>query len=226
MAGLGLADFIGGIVGFVLTLCVFSYIFGDNLLFRLAIHIFIGVAAAYAAVMVWYNVIWTQLVLPLLSGQYALLIPLLLSFLLLAKAVPRFSWLGSPVMAYLVGVGAAAAVGGAVFGTLFPQAGASANLFDHANLLQGTALPDIVLNFINSSIILVGTLTTLVYFHFGVRGDDNFTLQRPLLLRGISWVGQAFIAVTFGALFAGVYAAAVTALIERLTFLVEFIVGS
>jgi hypothetical protein len=226
MAGLGLADFIGGIVGFVLTLCVFSYILGDNLLFRLAIHIFIGVAAAYAAVMVWYNVIWTQLVLPLLSGQLALLIPLLLSFLLLAKIAPRFSGLGNPVMAYLVGVGAAAAVGGAVFGTIFPQAGASANLFDHANLLQGKDTLDYAVNFFNSGIILVGTLTTLVYFHFGVRGNDNFPQQRPLLLRGVSWVGQAFIAVTFGALFAGVYAAAVTALIERWTFLVEFILGS
>jgi hypothetical protein len=226
MAGMGLADFIGGIVGFVLTLCVFSYILGDNLLFRLAIHIFIGVAAAYAAVMVWYNVIWTQLVLPLLSGQLALLIPLLLSFLLLAKIAPRFSGLGNPVMAYLVGVGAAAAVGGAVFGTIFPQAGASANLFDHANLLQGKDTLDYAVNFFNSGIILVGTLTTLVYFHFGVRGNDNFPQQRPLLLRGVSWVGQAFIAVTFGALFAGVYAAAVTALIERWTFLVEFILGS
>jgi hypothetical protein len=226
MAGLGLADFIGGIVGFVLTLCVFSYILGDNLLFRLAIHIFIGVAAAYAAVMVWYNVIWTQLVLPLLSGQLALLIPLFLSFLLLAKIAPRFSGLGNPVMAYLVGVGAAAAVGGAVFGTIFPQAGASANLFDHANLLQGKDTLDYAVNFFNSGIILVGTLTTLVYFHFGVRGNDNFPQQRPLLLRGVSWVGQAFIAVTFGALFAGVYAAAVTALIERWTFLVEFILGS
>jgi hypothetical protein len=226
MAGLGLADFIGGIVGFVLTLCVFSYILGDNLLFRLAIHIFIGVAAAYAAVMVWYNVIWTQLVLPLLSGQLALLIPLFLSFLLLAKIAPRFSGLGNPVMAYLVGVGAAAAVGGAVFGTIFPQAGASANLFDHANLLQGKDTLDYAVNFLNSGIILVGTLTTLVYFHFGVRGNDNFPQQRPLLLRGVSWVGQAFIAVTFGALFAGVYAAAVTALIERWTFLVEFILGS
>jgi len=226
MAGLGLADLVGGIVGFVLTLFIFSYIFGDNLLFRLAIHIFIGVAAAYAAIMIWYNVIWTQLVLPLLSGQVALLIPLLLSFLLLAKAVPRFSGLGNPVMAYLVGVGAAAAVGGAVFGTIFPQAGASINLFDHANLLQGKDALDVTVNFLNNSIILVGTLTTLAYFHFGTRGGGDFTQQRPLLLRLVSWVGQAFIAVTFGALFAGVYAAAVSALIERLSFLVNFILGS
>jgi len=226
MAGLGLADFIGGIVGFVLTLCVFSYIFGDNLLFRLAIHIFIGVAAAYAAVMVWYNVIWTQLILPILSGQYALLIPLLLSFLLLAKAAQRFSWLGSPVMAYLVGVGAAAAVGGAVVGTIFPQAGASINLFDQANLLKGQDVLEIGVNFINSGIILVGTLTTLAYFHFGAGRGGDYTQQRPLLLRMVAWVGQAFIAVTFGTSFAGVYAASVTALIERWNFLVNFILGS
>jgi hypothetical protein len=219
-----MADLIGGIIGFVLTICVFSYILGDNLLFRVAIHIFIGVAAAYAAIMIWYNVIWTQLVLPLLSGQIGLLIPLLLSLLLLAKAIPRISGLGNPVMAYLVGVGAAAAVGGAVFGTIFPQASASVNLFDHANLLQGDPL-NVALNFLNSSIILVGTLTTLIYFHFGIRGG-GLGSQRPILLRSVSWIGQAFIAVTFGSLFAGVYAAALSALIERFSFVVNFILGT
>ena len=39
----------------------------------------------------------------------------------------------------------------------------------------------------------------------------------------IAGIGKAFIAFTLGALFAGVFAAAVTALIDRLDFLTEFI---
>ena len=52
-----LAEPLGTIIAFALTLMVFSYIFGDNGLFRLATHIFIGVAAGYAAVVVIYNII-------------------------------------------------------------------------------------------------------------------------------------------------------------------------
>jgi predicted membrane protein len=43
-----LADPIGAIIGFILTIMVLSYIIGDNALFRLAIHIFIGAASGYA----------------------------------------------------------------------------------------------------------------------------------------------------------------------------------
>jgi hypothetical protein len=59
-----LAEPLGTIIGLVLTLMVFSYIFGDNFLFRLATHIFVGVAAGYAAVLVIYNIIFPLLANP------------------------------------------------------------------------------------------------------------------------------------------------------------------
>jgi hypothetical protein len=43
-AELTLPDLLGGFVGLLLTLLVFSYLLGDNVLFRITIHIFIGVA--------------------------------------------------------------------------------------------------------------------------------------------------------------------------------------
>ena len=155
----------------------------------------------------------------LLSGQVVLIIPLLVpllgGLLLLTKMVPRLSILGSPVMAFLVGVGAAAAVGGAVLGTLFPQVEATANVFSLRSLTPG--------RFVDGGIILVGTLTTLVYFNFGARSRGGGVTQRPFALRIVSWVGQVFIAITFGALFAGVYAASMTAMIERTNFMVDFV---
>jgi len=129
--------------------------------------------------------------------------------LMLTKISPRLTKLGNPAVAYLVGVGAAAAVGGAIVGTLFPQASVSMRLLvDQENPL-------------NALIILVGTLATLLYFHFGIRRKDTEeqSSQRPAWLESISGVGQFFIAVTFAALFTGVYLAAVTALIERVSFI-------
>jgi hypothetical protein len=219
---MGTADMVGMIVGFVLTLMIFSYIFGDNVLFRIALHIFVGVAAGYTLAIAIYNIIWPQLIIPLLSGssqeRLVTLVPLALGLLLLAKISPRLSSLGTPVMAFLVGVGAAAAIGGAVFGTLFPQALAAMNVFDFQSVFQGG-----MGGFINASVMLVGTVSTLAYFHFGARPKKGARAEKPLWLQVVAWIGQAFIALTFGALFAGVYAAALLAMIERWDFLVQFI---
>jgi len=154
-----------------------------------------------------------------------LVIPLLLGIMLIAKASQRLSELGSPVMAFIVGVGAAAAVGGAILGTVFPQVNASINLFDLRGMLSEGDLVTAATKFTNSGIILIGTLTTLVYSHFSVRSQPILSTQRPLFLRIVSWVGQAFIAITFGALFVGVYAATLGAMIERLDFLLEFFIS-
>jgi hypothetical protein len=211
LANLGMPDVIGTLVGFVLTLMVFSYILGDNVFFRVAIHIFIGVAAGYTAVVTFYSVIWPQLFQPLLVSnqidKILALLALIFAVFLLTKISSRFSILGAPVMAFLVGVGSAAAIGGAVTGTLFPQAAASTNTFGQYGLINGL-------------IVLVGTLATFAYFQFGASSNRGLAFS---WLRSISWVGQAFIAITLGALFAGVFAAAMVALVERLSFLMAFI---
>lgn len=222
---IGIADLIGIFLGLLLTLFIFSYIFGDNVLFRVAIHVFIGVATGYAAVIAWYNVIWPQLLRPLLFGSQSerllVLFPLVLGGMILLKVSTRFTRLGNPAVAYLVGVGAATAIGGAVFGTIFPQFTATINQFDLGTVPVGES---ILLRFVKSSIILVGTVSTLVYFHFGASKRKNLAFpKRPDWIEWIALVGQVFIAITFGAIFAGVFSAAVSALIERLFFIVNFI---
>jgi hypothetical protein len=70
--------------------------------------------------------------------------------------------------------------------------------------------------------MLVGTITTLVYFHYGAKATASGP-QRGKLINVLGWGGQIFIAITFGVLFAGVFMAAMTALIERLNFIVTFL---
>lgn len=213
-ANMNLADLVGLLIGFSFTIFILSYILGDNFLFRFATHIFIGAAAGYASVVTIYNVILPQLIFPFIDGgqgEMILTISLLIpSLLLLAKISPRLSKIGNPAMAILVGIGAAAAIGGGIFGTVFPQVTAAASVFETNNFVEGV-------------ILLIGTLTTLLYFQFG---SQNNKKQRPSMIQAtklIRWIGKAFIAITFGALFAGVYIAALTALIERFSFLWTFI---
>ena len=209
---LSVLDLIGALLGFLLTVFIFSYIVGDNVLFRIATHLFIGVAAGYVAIVVIQNIILPQMIWPFFSDNrnekiFAILF-LILGALMLTKISPRLNKLGNPAIAYLVGVGAATAIGGAVVGTIFPQTSASINVFVENDIFDAFW-------------ILVGTLTTLLYFHFGIRrkNSEDDVPQRPAWMDMIGNVGQFFIAVTFGALFSGVYLAAIMALIERASYI-------
>jgi hypothetical protein len=217
-------DIIWALVGFVVTLLVFSYILGDNPLFRIAAYIFVGVSAAYAALLVIYQVLLPRLVQPLFQGSYLLIIPLLLGVLLIAKLFPRFSKVGSLSMAYLVGAAAGVAIGGALLTTLLGQMQGAINEFDlvSAARQQGnTPLMQIVEGFF----LLVGTVTTLAYFQFGARKRPDQSPRRNPWIDSLAQIGQVFIAITLGALFAGVFSAALAALVERLDFLIQFILS-
>lgn len=214
LSNASIPDLVGAFLGFAFTLIIFSYAWGDNPLFRIATHIFVGVAAGYATIITIHNIILPQLIIPLVSQNRSemilAVIYLIPSALVLTKMSPQLSKIGNPAMAFLVGIGAAAAVGGAVAGTISPQVSASINIFETQN-------------FVNAGIILIGTLATLIYFHFGVQKKNKEASSRTQVIQGISWVGQAFIAVTFSTLFAGVYYAALTALIERFSFIWTFL---
>ena len=218
-----LVDLVTGGISFLLTLMVLSYLIGDNPIFRIAIYIFIGVSAGYVAVVAWHQVLYPRFILPLFSASLGerllLIIPLVLGLLLLLKLSPRTASLGSLPMAFLVGVGAAVAIGGAVMGTLFPQTQASMNVFD-----LSTAGQYWLERLGEGIVMLIGTVTALVYFHFGAKATASGP-RRGKLVGIFSWVGQIFIAITFGVLFAGVFMAALTALIERLNFIVTFLLS-
>jgi len=208
-------EVISALVGFVLTLMIFSYLIGDNPLFRIAVHLFIGVASGYAAVVVWYSVLVPKLFNPLGDpSRLALtIVPLILSFSLLAKLSPRISWMGNFAMAVLVGVGAATAVGGALVGTLIPQAEAvmeALNTRSLSGLVEGV-------------VMLSGTILTLAYFQFGAKRAADGAVKRNRIIELLAWLGRIFIAVTFGVLFAGVYMAALTAMIERLSSIINLV---
>lgn len=214
-------DLLSAVFGLLFTLMIFSYLLGDNPLFRVAVYIFIGVSSGYAAAVVWHYVLVPKLFEPLADpNQLVLLVvPLILSFSLLAKLSPRISWIGNFAMALLVGVGAAAALGGAVLGTLIPQVQAAMDAFDFR---AASTTADAFFGLINGVVMLAGTVFTLGYFHFSMQRAPDGTPGRNRVLEWIAWVGRIFIAITFGVLFAGVYMAALTAMIERLVFIIGF----
>jgi hypothetical protein len=132
---------------------------------------------------------------------------------LLAKLTPRISWLGSFAMALLVGVGAATALSGAVIGTLIPQSLAAMDAFDSPSFFE----------LIEGGVMLAGTVLTLIYFQFSAKRAPDGSIKRNVIIEVLAWGGRLFIAITFGVLFAGVYMAALTAMLERLSTVINFV---
>ena len=212
--------------GFALTVMVFLYLFlGDNALFRIVSYTFVGVAAGYVAVVILFQVLIPRLIIPLLSGQLLVLVPLLLGALLLFKLSPRLSFLGSWSMAVLVGVGAAVAVGGAIFGTLFGQVAGTISIFPKLGQLGQVSLGAWGAQLIEGLFMLVGTVSTLAYFQFGAANRPNQPVRRARMVETLSVIGQVFIGITLGATFAGVYVASIAAFIERISAMINVIAG-
>jgi len=205
------------IVSFLLTLLILSFIFGDNPLFRIASYLFVGISAGYAAVLLIYQVLWPHLVVPIVSGNWIMAVPLALGLLLLFRLVPSLNRVGNLSMAYLVGTAAAVAIGGAVIGTLMGQARGAINAFDPAAAQSGAGGPLVQIG--EALVMLLGTVATLAYFQYSARPRPGQAPQRPAAVESLAKVGQIFIAITLGALFSGVIAATLAALIERIGFI-------
>jgi hypothetical protein len=128
-------------------------------------------------------------------------------------------WVGRPVVAFLVGVGTAAAIGGAVLGTIFPQVLAAGGMFD---IRSSESVGGLATNLVTGVVALLGTITTLAYFQFTVRGSNTATGKRGWFVGFFALLGQVFIVITLGAIFAGVLAASLTAFVDRVQSVIDF----
>jgi len=218
---LGLLDTVAMLASLIFTLMIFSYVIGDNFLFRVALYIFAGVSAGYIASVAWWQVLLPRLVIPLATGslqeRILLVFPAFGILLILLKISPRLAGIGRLAMAFIVGAGAAVTIAGALSGTLIPQVQGTIDAFDPNRGFFNVM--------INGVLILVGAVLSLIYFHFGARTRPDGSMRRLGLIELLAVLGRAFIGITLGVIFAGVYAAALTALIERVQSILNIIGG-
>ena len=214
-----MTELVWALVGLFFTLAILSYLVADNPLYRIAVHLFVGVTAGYAVVLAWDTVLGPMLFAPLLQpsradagalGLVGALVAGGLGLLLPFKSLRIATHLGTLVVAVMVGVGAAVAVGGAVSGTLLPQANASM-----VSLLPRDASGFAWERALEGLFVVVGTLATLAFFTYTARVEPGAAPRRPALLRPAAGLGEIFIGVAFGVLYAGALAASLAVFAER-----------
>ncbi len=208
-------------IGALLTLMVFSYLWRDNPLYKIAEHLFVGVSAAYWMVVGFWTTFWPNAVLKLAPAASRLTspdapppaadpvmwIPVGLGLLLLMRLVPRLSWLGRWPTAFIVGTTA----GYTLVRTLRS---------DFLYQIQATVGPGLLVlqdgrvdpgATASRLVLVIGTVCGLVYFIYTRRDTGG----QGRLAR----VGLLFMMVTFGATFGYAVMGRVSLLIGRLNAL-------
>lgn len=215
---------VGNWLAALFTLCILSFLYGDNPLYKLAEAVFVGVSAAY-----WMVVgFWTGIVqnlfsklapdlvrgsvlpgLPESQGQeFIYLVPLLLSVLMLMRLSPVGGWISRWALAFFIG----ATAGIRLLGYLQS---------DFIRQIQSTILPLVVVGTqgfdfsasIQNLTIVVGVLSCLVYFFFSI--------EHKGVVGGVSRLGIWFLMITFGAGFGYTVMGRIALMAQRLEFLAD-----
>jgi hypothetical protein len=199
---------------------VFSYLLGDNPLFRLAEHLFVGSAAGYAVVVAYHSILRPRLLARLAEdpvGEWYLLVPLLLGLLLLSKGKRSTAWLGNSTMGFLFGTGAALALGGALLGSIGPQIEASWLSLNPSHYPNGWA------GILDGVLIVLGTSGAFMHFYYTAPTVRGLGSVWGRIRQGWGRVGYWFILMALGAIFANTIIARLSLLVGRVRFLLDTI---
>lgn len=212
------ATIIGAWVATGLTLFIFSFLYKDNPLFKLAENLYVGVSVGYTIVKTYDTVIVHLIWKPIVENhEWTLLIPVAIGLLMLTRYVPKAAWLSRYAFAFIVGVGAGLAIPRTVSSFILKQIEDTVRPLLTLVPGEGVAFSWNLLNpasSINVIIVLIGVSSVLFYFFFSVEhSGPGKTVART---------GVMFLMIAFGAAFGYTVMARMSLLIGRLTDLIEY----
>jgi hypothetical protein len=212
------ATIFGAWVATGLTLLIFSFLYKDNPLFKLAEHLYVGVSVGYTIVKAYDTVLVHLVVKPIVEqGEISLLIPVGIGMLMLTRYVPKAAWMSRYAFAFIVGMGAGLAIPRTISSFILKQvedtirpllslAGSDGVTFS-MNLLNPASN-------LNAIIILLGVSSVLFYFFFSIEHTGAG--------KAVARTGIMFLMISFGAAFGYTVMARMSLLIGRLTDLIEY----
>lgn len=210
----------------LMTLAVFSFLYQDNVFYKLAEAVFIGVSAAYWMVVSFWTVLVPNLLGKLMPGftqSWAMpgmspvhdehwmvnLVPLVLGVMLLWRLAPKGGWISRWPLAFIIGTTAGLKL------VSFLQADFLSQIRESIKPLWVQDANGSVLWMESSSntILLISMLAALTYFFFSWEHKGAFGK--------VSRVGVLVLMITFGAAFANTVMARIALLGIRFEFLLD-----
>ncbi len=201
----------GAWVASLLSLFIYSFLYKDNPLFKLAEHIFVGASVGYVLTITYHEVMVKKLYVPLVEqADWLLLAAAGLGLFMLARLVPPWAWLSRIAFAFILGISSGVAIPRLLSSFVLQQ-------------VQGTLKPLVSVGSegwrlglaeLNTVLILVGVVSVLFYFFFSVEHRAG--------TRYVARIGMSFLMVSFGAAFGYTVMARMSILIGRFDELLAY----
>ncbi len=182
------------------TLAIYSFLYGDNPIYKFSEHLFVGLGAAHAAVMGWEAVIrqaWTPLTT---KGELWLLGSIIGGLMLLTRWFRPIAWLSRIPLGFMAGVAGGLSARSAVDTQFWRQIASTVSM---------------KLTEVNNIIYVLIVVTTLTYFLFAFNDRSGFGRG----IKGIGLIGQYMMMIAFGASLGSTIMARLSLVIARLDFL-------
>jgi hypothetical protein len=195
---------IGTIVAGLLTLAVFSFLYRDNRVYKMAESLLIGVSMGYFLVITWQSTLMDNLFEPLfVDAELGLAIPFCFGLLMFGRFHTRTSALSRIPIAVLIGSGAGLAIPAMLGARTMSQMSATVQpLMTESGWLN-----------ISGLVVLTGVLCTLAYFYFS--REHRGALGR------VARTGTWFLMIFFGTTFGYTVMSRMSTLIGRVEFLLS-----
>lgn len=189
--------------GAILTIMIFSFLWKENPLYRLAEHIFVGISVGYLICVAWFNYLKPKVYLPLVNEHnFLILIPVCLSILFFFRFSSKFGWLSYWPLAFIIGL-SGYSIPAVIDANMLKQLQATINVpFEGAWWVA-----------VSGGILMLGTLAGLVFFYFSIPHEGS--------VGKIAKFGSGLIMISFGASFGYTVMARISLLIGRVLYLLR-----
>jgi len=190
-------------VGAICTIAIFTYLWRENPLYRLAEHVLVGVSVGYSICIIWFNALYPRWWVPLVhDNKYVLIIPTFMAIFMLFRFSKKYGWISFWPLAFIIGF-AGYAIPTTIDADMLIQVQATVNVPLSGNWFS----------VFSSLIIFIGTLACLIYFYF--------SFPHTGVVGKISKFGSMLLMISFGASFGYTVMARISLVLGRIMFLLR-----
>lgn len=209
-----------------LTLGIISFLYKDNAWYKFSEAVFVGVSAGYwFVVLFWDNLVGklfegiyppevlneAGIMVPTAEPDYTLLIGGVLGLFMLFRLIPKIGWMSRWSLAFIVGATSGLWMMNYMASNIMVQT--QATILPLFSTVFGSGFDASAGAIIGQLVIVLGTLSGLVYFFFSKEHTGAFG--------GVARVGIFFLMITFGASFGYTVMSRMSLLIGRIDFLLH-----
>jgi hypothetical protein len=217
MEAMSMGTFLWTTLGAFLTLCIFSFLYRDNPLYKFAEHLMVGVSAGYFVILLWHNGLVPNLFSYLSDGHFYFLwldakswwyiIPALLGVMMWTRFSHKWSWVSRWPIAIYIGIGTGIAIPLVMRTSIIVQLFSSfRRAIDWGNFF-GSGFLDATAGY-SQLLVFIGVLAALFYFFFSKEHKGAFN--------GIAKFGIGILMIGFGASFGYTVMGRISLFVQRI----------